>query len=161
GPCLVVPFSGADSTRLGYARLKPDRPQSGRNGKPKKYEAPRGGGNQAYLPPRTRAALNDPAVPLLLVEGEKKAAKADQDGFACGGISGVWNWCQKRDRRPDGTRRGKVRLIPSLAQVAWHGRRVDLVFDSDVATNASVRLARYRLAVALAKRGAVVRAVDL
>src|SRR5207253_6981439 len=39
--------------------------------------------NRAYLPPETRRVLSDPGVPLLITEGEKKAAKADQEGFQC------------------------------------------------------------------------------
>jgi putative DNA primase/helicase len=159
GPCLVFPFGDAAP---GHTRLKPDRPQTDpKKDRPRKYEAPRGVGNQAYFPPGTRAVLSDPAVPLLVTEGEKKGAKADQEGFPCVALSGVWNWCQKRERRADGTARGKLRLIPSLEGVAWQGRRVYIVFDSDVSTNDNVRLARRCLAAALKNLGAVPLVVDL
>ena len=66
----------------------------------------------------------------MITEGEKKAAKADQEGFPCIGLVGVWGWQQARTRdNPDAARE----LIPDLAAVAWQGRTVFLVYDSDLA----------------------------
>ncbi len=168
GPCLVYPFPNADGTASGYCRLKPINPQPARakkgdDGPPrkKKYEAPAGVGNHAYFPPGTLQALTDPSIELVVVEGEKKALASDQAGFPTIGVSGVWNWCQKRPRRADGSGRGQFKLIDSLAAVKWQGRRVVIVFDSDVGTNENVEVARLQLAAALTREGASVFAVDL
>ncbi|MBN9518545.1 DUF3987 domain-containing protein [bacterium] len=156
GPCLCLPFAGPDGRPLGYTRCKPDRPRTADKGKVVKYESPVGAPNRAYVPPGTRAALADPAVPLLVTEGEKKAAKADQDGFPCVGLVGVYGW-QKKRTDPAAPRE----LIPDLAAVAWAGRAVFVAYDSDLADKPEVRLAEWHLAEALAAAGAVVRAVRL
>jgi len=156
GPCLCLPFFAPDGGPLGYVRCKPDRPRADAKGKRVKYESPVGAPNRAYVPPGTRAAVADPAVPLLITEGEKKAARADQDGFPCVGLVGVYGWQAKR-ADPAAPRD----LIPDLAAVAWAGRRVYLVYDSDLADKPEVRLAEWHLAEALAAAGADVRAVRL
>jgi len=162
GPCLVLPFFDLHGKPTNYVRLKPDNPQAdAKKKRVKKYEAPRGVGNQAYFPPATIAALADPTIPVCITEGEKKGAAADQAGVPCVALSGVWNWCEKRERQADGRARGKLRLIAQLATINWTGRTVHILFDSDLATNDSVKLARYRLAVALQKLGAKVFVVDL
>ncbi|AWM39109.1 hypothetical protein GobsT_26150 [Gemmata obscuriglobus] len=158
GPCLAFPYHAPEGTPTGYVRLKPDRPRTRTGGdKVVKYEAPAGAPNRAYLPPGTRSALADPTVPLVLTEGEKKAAAADQHGFPCVGLSGVWAWQVKRPKDPHGRGTGPRQLIPDLARVVWAGRPVVLAFDSDVASNPQVRWAEWHLAEALRTAGAVVR----
>ena len=83
GDCLAFLFVDAEGKATGYIRLKPDRPRKSKDGKPIKYESPKGAGNRAFFPPGTLAALKDSSIPLVLTEGEKKAAKADQEGFSC------------------------------------------------------------------------------
>jgi putative DNA primase/helicase len=156
GPCLVIPFAGPDGKPTDYARVKPSRPRKDAVGKPVKYESPAHRPNRAYFPPATRAALGDLSVPLLLTEGEKKSAKADQEGFPCVGLVGVWGWQKKREDKS-----GPRELIEDLAAVAWEGREVYLVFDSDLASKPDVQRAEYRLAEALRAKGASVKAVRL
>jgi hypothetical protein len=160
GPCLCIPFFGPDGRPLGYVRCKPDHPRV-LDGKTVKYESPVGQPNRAYLPPATRAVLADPRVPFLVTEGEKKAAKADQDGFPCVGLVGVYGWQKKRTAGEDGRKTGPRELIPDLAAVAWAGRRVYVAYDSDLADKPEVLLAEWRLAEALRAAGADVRAVRL
>lgn len=160
GPCLCIPFPGSDGRPTGYVRVKPDRPRT-LGGKRVKYESPRKAPNRAYLPPGTLAALADPSAPLLLTEGEKKAAKADQDGFPCVGLVGVNGWQTKRPTGAGGTKAGPRELIPDLAAVAWAGRRVYVVYDSDAADKPEVRWAEWHLAEALRAAGADVRVVRL
>jgi putative DNA primase/helicase len=157
GPCLVIPFADADGNVNGYARVKPDRPRARKqDGKPQKYEAPYRKPNRAYFPPGTRAALADASVPLLVTEGEKKAVKADQEGFACVGITGVYSWQVKQKDK------GKPReLIADLKGVAWQDRPVFIAFDSDLADNPLVRCAERHLSQALAAQGAAVKVVRL
>jgi hypothetical protein len=153
GACLVIPYFDAGGADTGYVRLKPDGPRlAGADRKPVKYEAPKGECPRAYFPPggATAQALGDREEAVIVTEGEKKAAKADEEGFACIGISGVWSWCKKGRQ-----------LLDDLAALAWEGRRVYAVFDSDAAENENVRLAARELAAALGARGAVVKVVFL
>ena len=107
GDCLAIPFCDADGKGLDYCRLKPDRPRRAKkDGKPIKYESPKGVSNRAYFPPNTLAALQNPSIPLLITEGEKKSAKADQEGFACIGLVGVYGWQKKRSKDKAVNRRG-------------------------------------------------------
>jgi hypothetical protein len=174
GPCLAFPFLAADGSPMTwlpegakggaaprpFVRLKPDRPRN-RDGKAVKYESPHKGGNRAYLPPGVGAALADPTVPLLLVEGEKKALAGTQAGFPTLGLSGVWNWALKRPKDAGGRGTGPRRLIGDLDSVRWSGRKVAVVFDSDLKDKPEVAWARWHLAQVLAARGADVRVADL
>src|SRR5262249_34362777 len=142
GPCLASPFFDAEGKPTGYCRLKPDKPRKGKDGKPVKYESPRGVPNQPYFPPGTLAALRDPSQSLVITEGEKKAAKADQEGFPCIGLAGVYGWQRKRDAKAEGERN----LIEGLASIPWQGRTIYICFDSDAADNPQVRWAEWYLA---------------
>jgi len=162
GACLAIPFFDAAGKALAYVRLKPDKPRTAKeDGKPIKYESPVGLPNHAYFPPATRPVLQDVSVPLLITEGEKKAAKSSQEGFACIGLTGVWSWQKKQAKDKDGKPQGERELIPDLAAVAWQGRPVFIVFDSDAVTNPSVRRAEWELAECLKRQGATVKVVRL
>ncbi|OWK34182.1 DUF3854 domain-containing protein [Fimbriiglobus ruber] len=158
GPCLAFPFYDPAGAFLDYVRLKPDRPRTLKK-KAVKYESPVGVANRAYVPPGTRSILADPSVLLLMTEGEKKAAKADQDGFPCVGLVGVYGWQQKRPRDANRRAAGARELIPDLAGIAWAGRTVVIAYDSDVAQKPEVRTAEWHLAATLGAAGATVRAV--
>ena len=97
----------------------------------------------------------------MITEGEKKAAKADQEGFPCIGFVGVYGWQKKRARGQEGKAQGERDLIDDLAAIPWQGRPVFLCFDSDAATNPNVRRAEWHLAEALVRHGAVVKIVRL
>jgi putative DNA primase/helicase len=163
GDCLAIPFMSAEGQRNGYCRLKPDRPRKGKEAgnKPVKYESPKGLGNHAYFPPGTIAALKDPAIPLLLTEGEKKAAKADQEGFPCIAMVGVYGWQKKRTKDKDGKATGPRELIDMLLSVNWTGRSVYILFDSDAAANENVLSAEWHLAETMTRHGASVKIVRL
>jgi putative DNA primase/helicase len=162
GPCLAIPFLDGAGKKTDYLRLKPDRPRKAKeDGKPIKYESPKGAGNRAFFPPATLAALQNPDVPLLVTEGEKKAAKADQEGFPCIGLVGVYGWQRKLKRDAEGKATGERALIDDLASIAWKGRAVYVCFDSDAADNSKVRLAEAHLAETLARHGAIVKIVRL
>ena len=98
---------------------------------------------------------------MVITEGEKKAAKADQEGFPCLGLVGVYGWQKKRARDANGKGNGERELIDSLASIPWQCRLVHLCFDSDAADNSNVRWAEWHLSQALAQRGATVRIVRL
>jgi hypothetical protein len=161
GDCLCIPFTDADGKPVDYRRLKPDRPRQSKDGKPVKYESPKGSSNLPYFPPGTLAALRAPSAALVITEGEKKAAKSDQEGFPCIGLMGVYGWQKRRLRDEHGRGKGDRELIEALARIPWQDRPVFLCFDSDAATNPNVRWAEWHLAAALAHRGALVRVVRL
>jgi hypothetical protein len=153
GDCLVFPFPGCP----GYSRVKPDNPLPDRTraGKFRKYESPKETPNRAYILPDTRSALEESGHLVLITEGEKKALKADQEGFPCVGLVGVWGWVKKR------VGSGPRELIDDLAAVAWEGREVHLVYDSDLVDNSNVAFAEYCLAEVLEEAGAAVKVVRL
>jgi putative DNA primase/helicase len=161
GPWLMLPFPDADGQPTGYARLKPLVPRKDEDGKPVKYESPADVPNRAHFPPGTIPALINPAVPLVITEGEKKSLKADQDGFPCVGLVGVWCWQRKRPRDGNGDGTGPRELIDDLRVIVWAGRVVSIAFDSDAVTNDSVLRAEHELALALRAEGARVRVVRL
>ncbi len=148
-PALVFPFRGPEGSN-GYCRIKPDTPRRVK-GKPANYESPVGRANEVYIPPGTLAELDNPTMPMLVTEGEKKSAKGDQEGFPCLGLVGVFGW-----------KTGKAeRLLPALDRITWKGREVFIVFDSDLMRNPDIQDAEARLAAQLVNRGAKVRVVRL
>jgi len=146
-PALVFPFRDEDGTS-GYRRIKPDNPRK-LKGKPVKYESPLSRANEVFVPPKTFSALDDPNVELILTEGEKKSLKADQEGFPCLGLVGVFGWKVRKAER----------LLPMLDRIQWKGRKTYIAFDSDITDNESIQDAESRLAAQLTNRGAVVRCV--
>jgi putative DNA primase/helicase len=157
----MIPYRDAQGSDTGNIRLKPDKPLVNDDGRERKYEAPKLRPSRAYFPPGTITALADPTAPLLVTEGEKKALKAEQEGFPCVGLSGVWNWVKKQVEVEPAAGPRQRHLIDDLAAVPWKGRPVYIVFDSDAARNENVREAQFALAVQLMERGAVVKIVNL
>jgi hypothetical protein len=96
GPCLVIPFFALDGSPTDFARLRPDRPLMGKRqdgtDRLRKYEQPRAVPVRVYFFPGVAELIALPAEPLVIVEGEKKAARGVQDGFACIGLTGVQCW---------------------------------------------------------------------
>jgi hypothetical protein len=60
-------------------------------GKKFRYTQPPGSAVRLYVPPMVRDAANDPRQTLWIVEGEKKALKACQEGLICVALGGLWN----------------------------------------------------------------------
>jgi len=160
-PVLVIPFIGADGEPTGYHRVKPDKPRKDKQGKLIKYESPKGQPNRAYFPPATRTILQDATVPLVITEGEKKSAKADQESFPTIGLVGVWGWQKKREKDEDGNAVGERELIDDLAGVNWQGRQVSITFDSDTADKQEIQWAEWYLSQVLGRHGAIVKIVRL
>ena len=109
-----------------------------------RYTQPKGTGVHVYVPPAAGAIVPDTAIPLGIVEGEKKALKACQEGVLCIAIGGLWNWLEAG------------RLTPELAAIPWKSRHVTLYPDSDVWKRQDLLDAVYRLGQALEAEGAQV-----
>jgi hypothetical protein len=125
--------------------------------KPRRYTQPGGTQCGVYLPPlldKTWAQIaKDPKIPVIITEGELKAACACKLGLgATIGLGGVYNWRSAREGQD---------LLPILDAFEWSPRDVGLSFDSDSKTNPMVRMAASRLAYVLGKRGALVRWIQL
>jgi hypothetical protein len=106
------------------------------------------------VPPGTRPHLGNPAIPLWITEGIRKADSGASRGLAIIALLGVWNW------RGTNSAGGKV-VLPDWECIALNGRPVYLAFDSDAMTNAQVAKALRRLGAFLTSRKADVRYVRL
>jgi len=91
-------------------------------------------------------------VPIIITEGELKAAKACKEGFPTIGLGGVYNW-----------RSAKLGLgwLPSLELIDWKRRNIYICFDSDYQTNPMVCAALKELADELERRGSFAHIVTL
>jgi hypothetical protein len=110
---MAFPYPGCN----GFERFKVFPPQDG-----KKYLQPKGSGSHLYIPTAVRKILNDPTIPLYIVEGEKKTSKGVQEGLHCIGLGGLWNWSDGSEDK---------NLIPDFDLINWEGREVYLVPDND------------------------------
>lgn len=152
GTCygLVIPYRNLAGEPIDYCEFKPDVPRlNAKSKKPIKYEAPCGTPRRVFFPPGTGEKVRDPKCEVLITEGAKKAASADQAGYCCVGLAGVDCWKLKDHER----------VNRDLQKIEWNGRPVAICFDSDIVDKPEVQGAESRLAAALEKLGAVVRVV--
>jgi pyrimidine operon attenuation protein/uracil phosphoribosyltransferase len=152
-PGLLVPQLRKDGSTWGY-QYRPDVPRLNGAGKPNKYETPVNQRNGIDVPPGVGPMLDDPAVPLFVTEGVKKADAAACAGLACVALPGVWSW---RGRNEQG---GKT-AVPDWHDVALNDRRIVLAFDSDVVRKRLVRTALDQLAGYLTGKGAKIEYLHL
>lgn len=146
---LAFPYPGCG----GFERFKVWWDE-GRQGKKPKYLQKAGTPNHLYFPPTVDLQGDGP---LILGEGEKKILALWQAGFQVVGLGGIWGWCQ----RAEGYNQPKeLWPIADLSLVNW-GRPVTILFDSDGHDKPMVRLAAFRLARELSKRGARVSVLFL
>lgn len=158
GDCLVIPFPQRDGTFNCFASIKPDRPRV-IDGKPVKYEHPRGLDRQPYFAPLARKALSIDGALVTFTEGAKKALRIEQAGFPCVAISGVNAWSAKRDKPNDPSE--ARRLNTWLSGVNWSRRPVAIVFDTDQRRNPDVGREAVLFAVALSRADARPAIVNL
>lgn len=83
--------------------------------------------------------------PLIITEGELKAAKACKEGYPTIGLGGVWNFRSTKDG---------ISFLPELNLINWVRRKVYIAYDSDIMDKKGVRDALNALAEELYKRGA-------
>jgi len=151
-PALLMPIHNTRGERVLY-QSRPDEPRL-KDGRMIKYETPAGAGLALDVPPRSRAQLDDPSVPLWITEGAKKADAGASHGLLIVALIGVYGF-----RHTNG-HGGKVAL-PELQHIAWNQRKVYLAFDSDAMENPQVHLALSEFAALLTSLGANVRYVYL
>lgn len=135
-PFYRVRYLGPDNSPAAVAGAKSPR-----------YAQPTGTPPCAYYP-RAGAwpsICADPSQTLILTEGELKAAAAVAAGFPTIGLGGVDSWRALK---------WGIEFLPSLNFVEWRGRRVIIVFDSDLRGNTSVARALRQLSERLTREGA-------
>jgi hypothetical protein len=153
-PALLIPVHDVTGA-VALSQCRPDRPRvAQKSAKPIKYETPANARMVIDVPVRVRAKLGDPAEPLWITEGARKADAAVSAGLCCIALLGVWNW------------RGRNAVDATTALGDWESialtdRRVYVAFDSDVMTKQGVQFALKRFGAFLVSRGADVRFVYL
>jgi Domain of unknown function (DUF3854) len=153
-PGLLLPVWTPDGQQP-LAVYRPDNPRLDRKRqRPLKYELPKGAGVRLDCPPPCLPLLADPAIPLWVTEGQKKADCLASLGACVLDVLGVWNFMGKNAF-------GGIALLADFDYVAWNGREVRVCFDADVWTLPGVRQALDRLSEHLRRKGATVRAVYL
>jgi len=151
-PTLLVPVYDVHGELATY-QSRPDTPRIS-NGKALKYETPKGTRMVVDVPPAARASLGNPAIPLCITEGVRKDDAAVSAGLCCVAVLGVWNW---RGKNPE----GGLTALSDWDSIALNGRRVIIVFDSDVMVKPQVHAALARLKAFLESRHAIVELVYL
>lgn len=144
-PALLIPVISPRGDIVLY-QARPNEPRIVK-GKAIKYETPRGARMAMDVHPSIRHLLGDPHVPLFVTEGIKKGDALASKGCCTIALLGVWNWRGTDDA-------GGKTVLADWEYVALNGRRIYIVFDSDVMTNPAVHAALSRLAAFLKNRGA-------
>jgi hypothetical protein len=164
-PGLLLPLHTTDGENSLYI-YRPDNPRAleeKRKGKKPdgtypnrviKYEAPKGSGTRLDCPPHCFPMLGDPAIPLWITEGQKKADSLASLGLCAVALLGVWNWKGKNDV-------GGITFLADWDYIALKDRDVRMVFDTDLLTKSGVMQALQRLNEHLQRKGANVTVVYL
>jgi putative DNA primase/helicase len=102
-----------------------------------RYVSGRGDDAQLYIPPGFKSL---PYSDLLVItEGEKKAAKAVQEGLPAVGVQGVWSWANADDRAAEKVRGEPVSEetapLTDLVTLAKGYKHVLVLGDSDLVSN--------------------------
>jgi hypothetical protein len=164
-PGLLLPLHSTDG-QIAFYVYRPDSPRVFEDKKHRnedgtykqkviKYETPKGQKMRVDVPPRCLAKLGDPAIPLWITEGQKKADALASAGLCSIALLGVWNFIGTNSKG------GKVWLEDWRDIALNNGRPVRIVFDSDVTTKPEIRKALDVLIQRLQRKGAKVEAVYL
>ncbi|WP_346123311.1 phage/plasmid primase, P4 family [Micromonospora coerulea] len=143
-PGLWIPMHSPIGEKLP-GQWKPRNPVAGRDGKKVKYATVRGEGgmrldvhprwtrDRGQVDPTKLPAIQDPAVPLWITEGIKKADALTSRDACTVGLLGVFNW-----RNANGP-------LGDWEHVRIKGREVYVCFDADAKTKPQVAKAMARL----------------
>jgi hypothetical protein len=129
-----------EDTRTGFEKLSGE--------KQRRYTQPLNTTPQVYWPPYIDwAEYIKGSDPLIITEGEKKAARVTKGGIPTIGLGGVWSFQNAAKNES---------LLPALHGVEWEGREVFIIYDSDAVDKIQIQQAEYRLARRLLTVGAQV-----
>jgi len=154
---IVIPYFDIAGKRTAYYRyryMEPTNTGLHSGERALRYAQPKGSAPQVYLPPlrgvNWEAIAADATTPVIITEGEFKAACATKHGLPTIGLGGVWSFKQ-----------GTCPWLPTLGLINWAARTVYIVYDSDAATNPDVLRAELALARTLVDNGSVPHIVRL
>lgn len=176
---VVIPYYNvATAEHIIEYTLRRDFPDREENGagvvkEKRKYVKPRTTKNFLYVPPMMpRKLLENTDSPIVIFEGEFKALAAARVAsedftrsdwiFTPVAISGVDNFRTRRRRVLETGE--KVELSAGLAEFdffTWRGRKIIILFDSDIDEKPNVKAARGRLKNFLLEKKAKVFLADL
>ena len=159
-PALIIPYFGLDGKgqvaqaswpdfyRLRYLDKGTDIAAMATEKGDQRYAQPPRTGVCAYFPKLIdwQSIADDPSIPIIITEGELKAAAGCAKEWAVIGLGGVWNF--------KSSSQGYF-FLPELEKVSWFRRQVYILYDSDFRTKAGVCLAINALAEELLERGAL------
>ncbi len=128
-PALLIPIYDPTGEIVLY-QARPETPRIKKD-KPVKYETPGGERMALDVHPAMKKKLRDPSLPLFVTEGIKKGDALASRGLVAISLVGVWNW------RGTNEHGGKT-VLAAWEYVALEGRKVYIVYDSDVMENRQV-----------------------
>lgn len=125
-------MKGSNEHPFVRLRFRPPFPE--RNGERAKYATPFRSGNRCFIQKNVFDYLTEnPDAPLYLTEGEKKAAKANKEGFPVIGLAGIWNWLAPKQNRM--TVETKYKINDDIVRFLHPDREVTIIYDSDSKEN--------------------------
>jgi hypothetical protein len=152
---INYPLTNTFNLRLDEPYIDPE------SGKSTRYFRPKDSNNKLYIPPFIDIGIHEW---ILITEGELKALAASMRGMVTLGLSGIWGWREikedsgskalillnggKKSALPD-----KEALIEDLKR-NWTGKKIGLIYDSDITTSNRGWSAFTRLAEQLYQQGA-------
>jgi hypothetical protein len=160
---ILFPYLDPRDGRRTTARLRRDNPEIEAGQPKRKYVSAFGDRRRLYFPPGCRELLQDPTVPVVLVEAEKSSlaltAFAERVGrkflaIAMGGCCG-WRGRVGKVQNSRGERVDETGPLPDLA--VCRNRDVVVMLDSNADAKSEVRAARSALVRELGLMGARVR----
>lgn len=153
-PAIRIPYFTPEGEPTDFYRLRflgnPTVGFSANVKKPARYAQKPDALNEVYMPPLLDCEwadiLADPSIPLVITEGEFKAAAGCSRDIPVLGLGGVDVF--------RASKRGYPELLPVLEAAEWKGRPVTILWDSDVGTKPEALSAQRTLAHVLTVRGA-------
>ena len=143
-----IPYFNLAGERIAFARVRFIENRHGRAFRKQgsfRYSQPFNSSPHIYYAPYLdwKAIAKDPSWPILITEGEKKAAKACREGIACIALGGVYGF-KSTKRHQD--------MIPDFDDIVWKDRAIEICYDADVMMKAQVRQALDTIALELSQR---------
>jgi len=139
----------------GFSTIRLDNPPVNEKGRHQKYLRKAGEPNSLYIPSGLDLAQ---AGELWITEGEIKSICGHAYGLPVVALSGVYNWRTLGEEAALLADKEKLKdeeaLLPELAQVNWEGKKINLLYDSDITTHPEARDAFSRLGEQLYRLGA-------
>jgi Domain of unknown function (DUF3854) len=167
---VVFPYYWPGNSNVRAYRLRRYHPDlelqpDGTTKERAKYLSAPGQRPMLYFVPGTDPRwLDDVSIPVVIVEGEKKAIslsrlathESEQPRFMAIGIAGVWGWRGRVGKTggPNGESLDVKGPSPDFDRITWERRVVIVLYDCNVRTNESVSAARRDLTRLLQRRQA-------